>query len=465
MNSPNTDRVVQFVVNTRSEEVPRKAISVAREAILDCIGVGLAGARQAVGEITCKWAQSASGSSQASAWGMGFKTSAHDAALVNGTSAHALDFDDVTWGLIGHPSASLVPAILALGEYVHASGKEILLAYSVGFEVMAKIGRTTQPKHSLEAGWHATSSIGSFGTAAACCKLLKLDAPQVERALGIVYSMTSGNVSNFGTMTKPLHAGLAARNGVQAAQFSELGFTASPHPLDGPRGFYEVYSRGLPRDLTPLEELGADYELITRGIVIKPYPCGVATHPGIDAALELRNKYSLAPGDIDRIEVGETKYTYDKLSYHVPGTGLEGKFSMEYAVARALLDNRVTAEAFTDKAVQDPEVQNLLRRIKTFVDEDIERVWKIGSRPVHMRIWLKDGREIEKKVDISRGNPEFPLSGEQLRTKFTNCAKLSLDQKAIQSALKIFEDLEELADISELSNLLIGTASTVTAVS
>ena len=461
MNTPNTERIVRFIVQTEFDDIPRKALSVVREAMMDCVGVALAGVRQPAGEIAAKWALSAGGNQQSTVWGAGFRTSAHDAALANGCSAHALDFDDVTWGLIGHPSASLVPAVLSLGELIGASGKSVLLAYAVGFEVMAKLGRTTQPKHSLEGGWHATSSLGSFGTAAACCKLLSLNSEQTGHALGIVYSMTSGNVSNFGTMSKPLHAGLAARNGVQSAQLSQLGFTSLPHPFDGPRSFHEVYSRGLPVDMAPLGELGSEYELATRGVVIKPYPCGVAIHPGIDAALDLRSQYKFQPDDIERIEIGVTRYTFDKLSYHMPTTGLEAKFSMEYGVAHSLVENRVTVEAFTDQAVQAAPIQKLLSRIKMFIDDEIERNWKIGSRPVHLRIWLRDGKVIEKKVDISRGNPEFPLTAAELAAKFVDCAKFSLAPGIVQTAMEALREVGALENISELTGLLAGSAAAI----
>jgi 2-methylcitrate dehydratase PrpD len=444
------------VIETRFDQLPKRAVAVASQAILDCVGVGLAGAHQAAGQIASKWARAAAGAAQASVWGQGYKTSVHDAALVNGTAAHALDFDDVTWGLIGHPSASLVPLVLGLGEFLRSSGKDILLAYAVGFEVMAKVGRTTQPKHSLEGGWHATSSIGTFGTTAAACKLLGLNSEQVGNALGIAYSMTSGNVSNFGTMSKPLHAGLAARNGAQAGQFGQLGFTALPHPFDGPRSFYEVYSRGLPIDMAPLFELGTLFELVERGVVIKPYPCGVAIHPAIDAALEVRKAEGVKADDIEHIDIGATRYTYDKLSYHVPNTGLEGKVSIEYAVAKALIDGRVMMDAFTDEAVQAPAAQQLLRRIEMQVDEQIEREWKMGSRPVRMKFKLRDGRVIERKVDISKGNPEVPLSTEELREKFTGCARLSLDGDSISAAVGLLENLENLDQISKLSELLAG---------
>lgn len=458
-NNSQTELVVSFIVNVRFEEVPKKAVGVAREAILDCIGVALAGAHEPAGNIGAKWARAAKGAPQATVWGQGFKTSAHDAALVNGTAAHALDYDDVTWGLIGHPSASLAPSSITLSELVGATGQDLLLAYIVGFEVMAKLGRTTQPKHSLEGGWHATSTIGSFGSAAACCKLLRLDAERTGVALGIVYSMTSGNVSNFGTMTKPLHAGLAARNGMQAAQLSNLGFSAVPSPFDGPRSFYEVYSRGLACDMSPLEELGREYELAVRGVVVKPYPCGVAIHPGIDAVLELRQQNNLQVDDIERIEVGVTRYTFDKLSYHQPKTGLEGKFSMQYAVARALIDGCVTLESFTDRSVLDPAAQELLRKVQMCVDTEIENNWKIGSRPVRVRIWLRSGRMVEKEVKISKGNLEVPLSREELRAKFTDCARVSLKPDDIQSALSSLENLDRLQDVGILTAALAGACS------
>lgn len=463
MSSPNTDRIVNFVVNSKFDEIPKEALLVVRQAILDCVGVGLAGSQQPAGEITGKWARAAAGTPQASVWGAGFKTSVHDAALVNGSSAHALDFDDVTWGLIGHPSAALVPAVLALGELLDTTGRDILVAYTVGFEVMVKLGRTTQPKHSLEGGWHATSTIGTFGTTAACCKLLGLDSMRTGRAIGIAYSMVSGNVSNFGTMSKPLHAGLAARNGVQASQLSQLGFTAIPNPFDGQRSFHEVYSRGLPCDMSPLQELGRVYELITRGVVIKPYPCGIAIHPGIDAVLELMRQEHFQASDVESIEIGVTRYTYDKLSYHLPETGLQGKFSMEYAVARALLKKRVTLEAFSDEAVQAPDAQQLLRRIKMFVDEKIEREWKIGSRPVRAKIRLRDGRVVEKQVDFSKGNPETPLTLDELRAKFTACASLSLESDAVHSAMRVIENLDDLDHVSRLAELLAGSGVPMTA--
>ena len=452
----NTQHVIDYVVASRFEHIPAKALAVAKGAMLDCVGVALAGARQPAGMIPAQWARIAAGAGQASVWGQDFKTSAHDAALVNGTAAHALDYDDVTWGLIGHPSVSLVPAVFALGERIGASGRDVLHAYVVGFEVMAKLGRTTQPRHSLDGGWHATGTIGAFGATAACCKLIGLDAARTGHALGIVYSMTSGNVSNFGTMCKPLHAGLAARNAIEAASWAQSGFTSVPHPFDGPRSFHEVYSRGLPADMTPLEELGHEYELEVRGVVIKPYPCGVALHPAIDAVHALKREAPIDADAIDAIEAGVTKYTFDKLCYLVPDTGLEAKFSMPYTIARSILDDAVGFDTFTDERVRDERARNLTRRVSMYVHQDIEKAWKMGSRPVHVRIRFRDGSVRERQVDISKGNPEVPMTIQELSVKFEDCARLCLEPAAMQAAIRALRNIETVAAISELTAPLAG---------
>jgi 2-methylcitrate dehydratase PrpD len=459
----NTKNVVDFIVSSRFEAIPAQALAVAKGAIQDCVGVALAGARQPAGANPAEWARKAAGAGASTVWAQDFKTSPHDAALVNGTAAHALDYDDVTWGLIGHPSVSLVPALFALGETINATGREILHGYVVGFEIMAKLGRTTQPRHSLDGGWHATGSIGAFGATAACCKLLALDAEATARALGTVYSMTSGNVSNFGTMCKPLHAGLAARNAVEASLWAQAGFTSLQHPFDGPRSFHEVYSRGLPADMRPLEELGKVYELVVRGVVIKPYPCGVALHPAIDAVHALKSEHTIDPDDVVAGEAGVTRYTFDKLCYLVPRTGLEAKFSMPYTIARAILDDRIGFDTFTDRLVLDERAQALTRRISMYVHDGIEKSWKTGSRPVNVRLRLRDGRVLERQVDISKGNPEVPLTADELDVKFEDCARLSLDPVAMKAAAQALQRIETLKAISELTRELGGRRRAVAA--
>jgi len=452
----NTKNVVDYVISSRFDAIPDKALTVAKCAMQDCVGVALAGAAQPGGSIPAEWARKAAGTGIATVWGQDLMTSTHDAALVNGTAAHALDYDDVTWGLIGHPSVSLVPSVFSLGEALNASGRDVLHAYVVGFEVMAKLGRTTQPRHSLDGGWHATGTIGAFGATAACCKLLDLNAEQTAHALGIVFSMTSGTVSNFGTMCKPLHAGLAARNAVEAALWAQAGFTSLPHPFDGPRSFHEVYSRGLPADMKPLEELGKDYELVARGVVIKPYPCGVALHPAIDAVYDLKKRHQFNPDDVISVDAGVTRYTYDKLCYLVPQTGLEAKFSMPYTIARSILDDSIGFDTFTDRLVQNEKAQGLTRRVTMYVHDGIERTWKMGSRPVNVKLRLRDGRVLERQVDISKGNPEVPMTAAELNVKFEDCARFSLDAVEYKAASQCLQNIEALKAIAEVTRYLGG---------
>ncbi len=452
--APNSQRVIAFILRTEPADLPAKVLRVAREAFMDCVGVAIAGSLEPAGQITADYARDNAGAHQAVLWGHNLRTSATNAALVNGTAAHALDYDDVTWGLIGHPSVSLCASLLALGEQFGKSGAEVLHAYVVGFEVMAKIGRTTQPLHSLEGGWHATVTIGTFGATAACCKLLGLDATAVGHALGIAYSMTSGNTSNFGTMTKPLHAGLAARNAVEAVMLARRGFTSVPHPFDGPKSFHAVYSRGLPVNMAPLEELGIMYELDVRGVVIKPYPCCVSGHTSIDAALRLRDEDGARPDNIVGIDLGVTRYTYDKLSYDRPVTGLEGKFSAHYAVARAITDGQLGLGTFSDEAVREAEIGKLVSRVTMTVDDEIERAWKIGSRPVKLTARFTDGRVVEKLVEISKGNPEVPMSEHELVVKFSDCAKLVFEPAIVDRLIETLMHLEDLPNIATLASLL-----------
>src|SRR5262249_30436063 len=349
------------------------------------------------------------------------------------------------------------PSVFALGEALNASGRDVLHAYVVGFEVMAKLGRTTQPRHSLDGGWHATGTIGAFGATAACCKLLDLNAEQNAHALGIVFAMTSGTVSNFGTMCKPLHAGLAARNAVEASLWAQAGFTSLPHPFDGARSFHEVYSRGLPADMKPLEELGHDYELVVRGVVINPYPSGLALHPAIDGVHDLKREHRFLPEDVVSVEAGVTKYTFDKLCYFVPKTGLEAKFSMPYTIARSILDDGIGFDTFTDRLVQDAKAQELTRRISMYVHDGIEGAWTMGSRPVNVRLHLRDGRVLERQVDISKGNPEVPMTAEELNVKFEDCARMSLDPAAIKAASQALQAIERLKSIADVTLHLAGS--------
>ncbi len=455
-----TATLAHFVTHFDLSRVPLEAVAVAKMGFQDCIGVALAGSSQPAGRIAAGYVRSQGGAPIASVWGGGFSSSPSLAALANGTAAHALDYDDVNWSLLGHPSTSLTAATLALGEQLDASGRDVLAAYACGFEVMTKIGKSCMPAHSLEGGWHATGTIGTLGATAAAARLLGLDEVTTRQALAVAVSHASGVVRNFGTMSKPLHAGLAAQNAIQAAGLAAGGFTGSPDAVEGTHGFYGSYSRGLPTRAEVLDELGEVWELATTKLVIKPYPCGVAGHPAIDAALRLRER--LRPGDLSQLEameIGATSYTLDKMRYLVPEDGLQAKFSLPYQVARALADGWVGLSAFTDAAARDEPVQALCSTGRIYLDEPLDAEWRAkgGSRPCRVTLRLRDGRVEEELVRVSKGNPDVPLTDAELHTKFRDCASLALPSTgAVERLTEMLDGLEALPRVRPLCALLRG---------
>ena len=264
-----------------------------------------------------------------------------EAALANGVAAHALDFDDMCFVSLAHPSCALVPAALATAELVQASGSAIVDAYAVGFELECRLGNVMNPRHYHERGWHCTSSIGTLGAAAAAARILGLDIDQTRHALGIAASSACGLKENIGTMVKPLHAGLAARNGVMAARLAREGFAASARALDGPQGYLAVMdSQGAGLD-DAVADLGARWEILETGITVKLYPCCAATHPPLDALIELRRRESITPDEVDTIDVEVDSMTPRLLIYDRPATGLEAKFSMPFCAAAAIVHGRL----------------------------------------------------------------------------------------------------------------------------
>jgi len=447
-----TARIARFVVETRYEEIPSKAVEVGKTAFLDCLGVALAGSKEASAKICAQIARQENASGDATVFGQGFKSSALSAAFANGTAAHALDYDH-SFTLMGQPTAPIVPAVLAFGESLGASGRQLLEAYVSGFEVTAKLALSL--RDSSQDGWHAPGTLGSFGASAACAKLLRLNSSEIEMALGITASMASGVVSNFGTMTKPLHVGLAAKNGVLAAKLAQSGYTANARALEAGNGFYDMYYRSAPAGNGPLEQLGQSYELVKNGIRIKAYPCGGLTHAAIDAALDIREKHHVTPEEVEAVDVDVSEHTYNRIVFKIPQTGLQGKFSMGYILSRALVDGRVGLDAFTDAAVRDPRVLELAERVNMRLDRSLKQSNE-GSRPCRVLIRLKDGRSFSRQVEFAKGSPEVPLSPQELRGKFSECARQAIDDKSTERILEYVERLETLKDIRPLCQLLLG---------
>jgi len=448
-----TEQVAEFTVGTTYERIPPKALDLAKQVILDSVGVALAGSREAPSQICARLARDEGGLGKAALFGHGLKSSPLMAALVNGTSSHVLDYD-CSFVLMGQPTSGLVAAIFSVAETLGSNGQQLLEAFVAGFEVTTKLAWSI-PELSSKVGWHSTATLGSLGTTAACAKLFRLDSQAVRMALGIASSMASGFVWNFGTMTKPLHAGLAARNGLLAATLARDGFTANPSVLEKQKGFFDTYGRGIPYDPTPLKSLGSSYELVESGVKFKAYPCGGLTHSAIDAVLAIRGRHQFSPKAIDRIEVAVTQYTYNHIAYSIPKNGLEGKFSMAYVLARAIRDGALTVDTFTDEAVRDAAVLFLAQKVEMKVEPKLTQ-GEDGSRPCEVVIRLKDGREFSRRVDYPKGSAQSPITAEELRAKFLSCAQRALSDRAAGQALEMLEHLEGLNNIASLCDLLTG---------
>jgi 2-methylcitrate dehydratase PrpD len=443
-----TQRVVQFVSQSAYHTLPKEVVNAAKAAFIDCLGVTLAGSREESAIICADVVRQEGANAEATVFGQGFRSSSAQAAFANGTAAHALDFDHSTY--LGQPTSALIPALISLGESLGVGGADLLQAYVAGFEVTTKIAKSIPEKGRGD--WHSAGTLGTLGAALSCAKLMGLDVDKTRMALGIATSMASGIAGNYGTMTKPLDTGLAARNGIVAAKLAKRGYTANPQALEAETGFFKTFLTSPP-DPGPLEEVGHSYELVT-GIKIKNYPCGGLTHPAIDAVLELRSTHDIKAEKIESIKVEVPKHTFKRIVFQIPESGLEGKFCMGYIVARAMIDGKVSLDAFTDSAVREPRILQLAGRVEMTLDNELRD--DAGYRPCKVSIRLKDGRSFSRTVEHAKGSREVPLSPQELRSKFSECARRRIDDKSIAAVLEQLHRFETLVDIRPLCRLLMG---------
>ncbi len=452
-----TERMAEFIVETKWADFSELVIERAKKAMIDTVGVTLAGVGEPVGRIVADFAQRMGGAPEASIIGTGARTAAPMAALVNGAIGHALDFDDSSYLLSGHPSVVVLPAVLAQGEKQGASGREVMEAFVIGYEISTKLGRGMNPEH-YGAGWHSTCTLGTMGAAGAAAHLRGFDVETTRHALGIAASHASGVHANFGTMTKPLHAGLAPEAGLRAAELAAAGLTANTAILEAPRGFLQVYAGGGSPDADEIaQSLGRPYSLADPGMNMKPYPCCLSTHPAVDALYDLVEESGLAAADVAYIEVSLLEISAQVLRYHAPQTGLEGKFSIEYCLARMLLDKDLRLETFTDEAVREPLLQEWMQKVRVTVDD---MGWQPGMRrPSEVRVCLNDGRVLKKRTDISRGCAVWPMEDEKIRSKFRDCAKTTLKTEEYEDVLARLESLETQPGIESLMELLGGAGT------
>ena len=448
-----TEEIAKFVAEMSYDQLPAAAINAGKMAILDCLGAALAGCEETSGKIISEYVKGA-GRPEAGVIGEGFRTSIDQAAWVNGTKAHALDYDDYfvpNHSTPYHPTAAILPAVLAVAEKYHLSGEDVLLAYITGFEVAARIAMVCA-KQQYDLGWHTTSTLGSIGAAAAIAKMLELDEDKIRIALGISASLCGGLRKNFGTMTKPLHAGNAARNGVVATVLAHSGFTADGSILDGPSGFCEVLGGRAGHEVAQMNQrVGAEFYIVSPGIAFKPYPSCAYSHWAISAALDLKREAGIDPNDISQIECRTSSGLPRVLIHSHPKTGLEGKFSLEFCVAIALIDGEVSLKQFSDEKVRDPAVQELMKKIRYVHPPEMgSGLVDLGGEVVAR---LQNGNTYSRKVDVAKGNPKNPLSWEELTNKYRDCVRLSLSAENMNTSLNLILHLESISDIAELMDI------------
>lgn len=449
----STEKIAHFITETSFEQLPIEAIDITKRAVLDCVGVTIAGIEEPGSRIVIEYVKEIGGTSEAGVIGTGYKAPAPQAAWVNGTMAHVLDYDDV--GGFGHPSVAILPAVLAIGEKCHISGKDVLLSYIVGFEVGSRLGQLSRRAYAV--GWHSTCTIGTIAAAAAAAKALKLNNENTQMALGIATSLAGGLKQNFGTMTKSLHAGNAARNGVIAATLAQKGFTADKNIIENPQqGFLRVLNTGADVELERVTEgLGEYYNIVPgpesaegrmAGIGFKAFASCLMTHTNIEAALHLRNAYDIRAEKISKVECMTHELAPVTCLHSCPKNGLEGKFSIQYCVARALLDGEVGMKHFSDEAVRQSEIQELMKKVKfgpptqTFASEVV--------------IELQDGKKYTQQVNRPKGTSENPMTWEEMSYKYKDCASFILPVEAVQKSQELITSLESLEDISTLMDIV-----------
>lgn len=448
-----TRHVAEFIVNCDTGSAPRE---IALQPLADTLGCLVSGLPSPAGHAALRYAGLDDGATLADLWGTAPRlVDVEMRAVVGGTLGASIDYDDVSSN--GHPSAILVAAILSVDDGPRLDGEALLDAYLVGYEVSAKVGDMFHLPHSRH-GWHTTSTAGTFGAAAAVCRLYGFDVGTTLNALGIAASMAAGIGRNFGTMTKPLHSGLAARNGIQAARLARAGVTAADDVLEGPRGFVDMYGLGQ-GDLSVAATLGKPWAMEDRLPSLKKYPSCYTTHRVIDAMLELQNSHNFNADDVEAIIVRAPTKSTASLVYDRPRTGLEGKFSAHYVTAAAFQDRTVNISSFSDSAVSRPDIGALIDKID-FAEDPLcrpEDPDAVQGTPIAGGFWevtvrTTNGIQAKTSSTFPPGGPERPLGWSDIEEKFYDCTNAA-GHDAVAAA-SVFSDLKSLEAVSDVRDLL-----------
>ncbi len=455
-----TEAIAEFVVCTNADIIPSEALGKAKHHVVDTLGVALASSKSAVSGILQEMVRGAA-DGESSLWAGTGKATAADAAWVNGTLAHALDFDDGGVALTPmHPSAPVLPAVLALAEARDLSGRDALCAYSVGVEVECKLATLISLEHYAR-GWHTTAILGSLGSASASAWLLRLPRQKVCHALGIAASMAGGLQCNFGSMTKPLHAGQAARNGVLAALLAEKGFTANPSALEAEAGMIKVFGFGDSVTGPGMRDvLGHPFHFLSPGVSLKRFPTCTSTHLCLEALLALRGSNRLGLDQIKKVECALHQLDFQVL---LRPTGIrtaeQARFSLEYAIAVAILDGEISLRHFDEAIIQSAEIQRLMKKVHVHVPTELESLESKRNRYGEVTVYLFDGTVLTHRAIQIRGQPPLFLTEEEVNKKFYDCVVPIVGSAKAEDLLKTLRRLATVASVREISSLLAGARS------
>jgi len=455
-----TAYVAEFITSTKYADIPSDVIELGKKSILDGLGLALAGSVAKSGELVHRHLQTLGCLGSASVIGTALRVPPRFAAFANGIAIHADDYDDTqlavakdrVYGLLTHPTAPVLPAALAVAERDGRSGRDLLQAYHVGVEVECKIAEAIHPRHYQD-GFHTTATCGTLGSAAALANLCGLSLDVTRTALSIAASQSAGLRENFGTMTKPFHAGRASESGVVAAEFAQMGFTAAPSILEARRGFFRAAGGGYDESAIQFK-LGKPWTFADPGISIKPHPSGSLTHPGMTLMLSLIRQHDIRPDAVAQVKVGTNWNMPNALIHHRPTNELQAKFSMEFCMAILLLRRRAGLAEFTDEIVNLPEVQAMIRKVDFGVHPEAEAAGYDKMTTI-LEIKLKDGRTISGRADFGKGSPINPMTYDEVADKFRECAEFSRwPRDKAERVVELVRRLENLPIISDLTALL-----------
>ncbi len=441
-------KIVQYVLNLKYEDIPADVIEYSKFAIADYYAVTYAARDTKDAKIIIDYANKMNNAEDCSIIGFNEKYSASCASLINGMVAHALDYDDVGLTALNHPTVVNAPVAFALAEKLGKTGKDILYAFTIGVEIQHKIALALMPVLT-DQGWHTTSAFGTIGAATVAAIMYDMNEEQFINTLGVAVSLASGVRGNFGSFTKPFHAGMAAQNGIMAAELVLSGLTASENIFECNDGFAKAFTS------TEINEddikLGEPWDAQFNGFQFKKYPVCSSSHCALDAMKSLYEKHNFKHEEIESIVAGVSSFAFKNLLFDNPTTPQEAKFSMPYALACVAVCGNITLDNFTLEAVKNVDVKACMPKVKMLLDDMYKDAGTLINEPAIVTVTLKDGRKFEERVEYALGTIKNPLSKDQLKVKFDSCLKI-YNASCVDNLFENIFTLETVNDIKLFSD-------------